>query len=177
MAIACETLHLRRCGAYLRQRKRTPNPSNRAQKSAKVHNCSDRFYPTNANDIVSGTGLAYQIGPLGGFYQASGSALINKGNICATNAGLYHFTVVTNLGSNNLEICETNSVVDIGYHYVGTDASGNPIDTDGDGFPDYLEDTNGDGVFDTGDLSNWLIYDSPNGLVTGSGLQVFTPLH
>jgi hypothetical protein len=66
-------------------------------------------------------------------------------------------------------------VVDIGYHYVATDAFGNPLDTNGDGIPDYLEDANGDGVFDAGDWGNWLI--SPwNGLSSGSGLSVFTPL-
>jgi len=38
-----------------------------------------------------------------------------------------------------------------------------------------LEDANGNGIFDAGDLGNWLI--SPyNGLTSASGLSVFTPL-
>jgi len=45
--------------------------------------------------------------------------------------------------------------VDIGYHYVATDTNGNPLDTNGDGIPDYIEDANGDGVYDSGDLYNW----------------------
>jgi hypothetical protein len=74
-----------------------------------------------------------------------------------------------------LEIKETNSVVDIGYHLVATDANGNPIDTDGDGIPDYLKDTNGNGVYDAGDLENWLI-GRFNGLSGANNLSVFTPL-
>ena len=53
--------------------------------------------------------------------------------------------------------------VDIGYQYVATDDYGNPLDTAGTGVPDYIADSNGDGVYDAGDLGNWLnpffIYD------------------
>jgi|SRR5579862_7790261 len=38
---------------------------------------------------------------------------------------------------------------------VATDSNGKPLDADGDGLPDYLEDTNGDGTYNAGDLSNW----------------------
>ena len=131
--------------------------------------CSGRLYPTSSYDVVSSSTLAYQTGPLGAFYQLTSSSLINKGNTNANLLGLYHYTTTTN------EVKETNSLVDIGYHYVAVDAYGNPIDTDGDGIPDYLEDSNGNGIYDAGDLSNWLI--SPfNGLTTADGLLVFTPL-
>jgi len=49
---------------------------------------------------------------------------------------------------------ETNSPVDIGFHYVATDASGNPLDYDGDSLPDYFEDKNGNGTIDSGG-SDW----------------------
>ena len=66
-------------------------------------------------------------------------------------------------------------MVDIGYHYVATDAYGNPLDSNGNGIPDYLEDANGDGMFDAGDLADWQI--SSYGLSTGTGaIVVFTPL-
>ena len=59
----------------------------------------------------------------------------------ASAAGLYHHTTQTN------QTKEASSTVDIGFHYVTLDASGNAIDTDSDGTPDYREDTNGDGVW------------------------------
>jgi hypothetical protein len=40
---------------------------------------------------------------------------------------------------------ETNSIVDIGYHYVAVDTNGNPIDSNGNGIPDYIEDACGCG--------------------------------
>jgi Regulator of chromosome condensation (RCC1) repeat/Bacterial TSP3 repeat len=77
------------------------------------------------------------------------SALINAGSTTADLVGLYHFTTQTN------QMKETNSPVDIGYHYVAVDGNGNPVDTDGDGIPDYIEDANGNGSYDAGDLSNF----------------------
>ena len=104
----------------------------------------------------------------GNYYLPPNSPLIQKGSTTADQVGLYHFTTQTN------QVPETNSIVDIGYHYVATDAYGNPLDTNGDGIPDYLEDANGDGIFDAGDLGDWRI--SPYGLNASGKLQVFTPL-
>ncbi|MBI3413927.1 MAG: hypothetical protein HY043_01195, partial [Verrucomicrobia bacterium] len=60
-------------------------------------------------------------------------------------AGLYHYTTTTN------QVKETNSTVDIGFHYVATTGSSSTtlVDTDADGAPDYWEDKNGNGTFDT----------------------------
>ena len=116
------------------------------------------------------TGLVpdYQTGPLGNFYYpTNGSStsltnLFDAGSRNATNAGLYHFTTTTN------QVKEATTTVDIGYHYVAVDANGNPIDTDGDGIPDYLEDRNGNGVVDSGE-TDW---QTPNG-ATDLGLKVW----
>ena len=70
------------------------------------------------------------------------------GSRTADLAGLYHFTTTTN------QVKETNSVVDIGLHYAAVNASGQPIDSDSDGVPDYLEDSNGNGNPDSAE-THW----------------------
>ena len=111
--------------------------------------CTGRLNPTNAYDKVYIGSPYHQSGPLGDFYQPTNSALINAGSTTADQVGLYHFTTQTN------QTVEGTSTVDIGYHYVAVDANGNPIDTDGDGIPDYIEDANGNGIYDSGE-NNWL---------------------
>jgi archaellum component FlaF (FlaF/FlaG flagellin family) len=128
---------------------------------------TNRLWVIGAHDKLVGT-YNWQSSWFGSFYQPTNSLLINMGSTNANLLGLYQFTTQTN------QVKETNSIVDIGYHYVATDAYGNPLDTNGDGIPDYLEDANGNGIFDTGDLGDWQI--SPFGLGGASALQVFTPL-
>lgn len=105
-----------------------------------------RLAPAGSNDVVV-TNYVWQSGGLGDAYQGL-TNLINRGSQSADRAGLYHYTTQTN------QVKETNSVVDIGFHYVALDADGNPVDTDGDGMPDYLEDTNGNGAVDSGE-TDW----------------------
>lgn len=103
---------------------------------------------TNTHDVLLATNISPFIsGPLGDFYQGI-TNLIDLGSGTADQFGLYHFTVQTN------QITETNSITDIGYHYVAVDSNGNPLDTDGDGVPDYLEDANGNGTVDSGE-TDW----------------------
>ncbi len=103
---------------------------------------------TNNNDII--TTITWQGGPLGSYYQPANSPLLANGSTFATNLGLYHYTVLTN------ETVEGTNVVSRGYHYVALGANGLPIDTNGDGIPDYLEDANGNGFVDSGELG-WYI--------------------
>jgi parallel beta-helix repeat protein len=92
---------------------------------------------------------------LGDYYQPTNSLLINAGSRTADLAGLYHYTTTTN------QVKETNSIVDIGYHYVAVDINGNPFDHNGDGMPDYLEDANGNGLVDAGETP-WLLPPTAN---------------
>ena len=112
---------------------------------------SNAMYATTSpagwtNQIIL-TNLIYETGPLGTHYLSANAALVNRGSQLASLATLYHFTTATN------QVKETNSVVDIGLHYVATDANGQPVDTDNDGLADYFEDLNGNGVADTGEFS------------------------
>jgi hypothetical protein len=130
-------------------------------------NSTDPFPIGGSHDKNSVT-FNWQVGPLGRFYLPTNSVLIDVGHTNADQVGLYHFTTQTT------QVKETNSVVDIGRHYVALDSLGNPYDTDGDGLPDYIEDANGNGLLDGGE-SSWLL-NAYNGLSFGNGLQVFTPL-
>jgi hypothetical protein len=107
----------------------------------------------------TGLTMDYQGGPatnffgvLGSFYYpATGGSLtqlINAGSRTAAAASLYHFTTVP------AQTKESTSQVDIGYHLVALDGNGNPVDTDGDSIPDYLEDANGNGTVDSGE-TDW----------------------
>jgi hypothetical protein len=132
--------------------------------NAYLHGATNINYTSN-HDIW--TNLTWLAGPLGSFYQATNSPLINKGSTTANQLGLYDYTVTTNL-INGLEIKETNSIVDLGYHYVAVNSNGIPIDTISNGIPDYLEDSTNNGLpsswlteyFGTVDISSNADYDA-----------------
>jgi hypothetical protein len=121
--------------------------------------------------VILSSSPDYDSSPLGHYYlPTSLTALINTGSV--TNAGLvglYHYTSCTN------QVKETNSIVNISYHYVASDSNGVPLDTDGDTLADVLEDLNGNGTADAGE-TDWQTYNSIYGIGSGPGLQVFTPL-
>ncbi|HRT09334.1 MAG TPA: hypothetical protein P5038_11095 [Candidatus Paceibacterota bacterium] len=130
---------------------------------------------TGPNDLFIAGGFDWRAGPLGGYYLPWGSSLVDTGSLSdAALAGLYHYTTTTNL-AGGAQQKELHSRVDRGFHYVALGADGRPLDSDGDGTPDYLEDANGNGLADSGE-TDWTLYNSPNGLTAGNGLQVFTPL-
>ncbi len=125
--------------------------------------------PSEGTNNVTVSNFNWQSSWFGDYYLPTNSVIINKGTTNANLLGFYHFTTQTN------QTKETNSVIDIAYHYVATDDYGHPMDTDGDGIADYLEDVNGNGLYDAGDLSDWLL--SPyNGLSPNNKIVVFTPL-
>ena len=87
----------------------------------------------------------YDTGPLGRFYLPTGTTdLDSAGHGTPADIGLYHYTTRANQSK------ETGNV-DIGFHYVATagQSSTAPVDSDGDGIPDYVEDANGNGQWDS----------------------------
>jgi hypothetical protein len=134
---------------------------------------STNFYSTfgtNANEQILAT-LNYESWLDWDFYQPTNSSLIDAGSTNAHLLGLYHYT--TTSGTNQLK--ETNGMVDIGIHAVALNGEGKPVDSDGDGIFDYIEDSNGNGQHDTGE-TDWEMYDSQLGIGSGPGLILFTPL-
>jgi hypothetical protein len=118
--------------------------------NAYVTNC-DTILPTYVSDILL-TNTGYLPGPLGPYYYPTNggnlSRLTNSGSITANLIGLYHFTTQVDQRK------ELNSVVDRGFHYVAVNANGNPLDSDGDGIADWLEDINGNGTVESGE-TDW----------------------
>jgi hypothetical protein len=138
--------------------------------------CSNNAYVTTNYGILGFDPIpviltnspAYQTTTFGAYYYPSNQTnLIHEGSELASAAGLYHYTVTTN------NVIEGTNTVSIGFHYVAVDANGQPLDTTGDGLPDYVKDSNGDGVYDAGDLANWL---NPNNIYDqGATYGGYTP--
>jgi hypothetical protein len=111
--------------------------------------------PTGANNLLV-TNFNWQAGPLGNHYLLADSPLVNAGSVSdASQAGLYHHTTQPNQAK------EASTRVDVGRHYLAVSGSGQPVDSDGDGLADYLEDANGNGAYDSAtDLANWSAADT-----------------
>jgi RHS repeat-associated protein len=133
--------------AYLTNQTRFPVPSGGSQ------------------DITNLISYYWQTGAIGNYYLTNGSPLVDSGNVTnSASIGMYHYTTQTN------QMKEGNSRLDIGYHYVAVDGSGNPIDSNGNGTPDYLEDANGNGIVDNGESPwSWGILVQPQSVVQAQG--------
>ena len=123
--------------------------------TATIANGYNAYIPTNLVRLPGSSGndvplacFPYATGPLGNYYHGV-TNLIDAGSRNATNSALYHYTTQTR------QTRETNTTVDIGWHYVAAGPYGVPLDTDGEGLCDYQEDQNGNGVYDTGYESDW----------------------
>jgi hypothetical protein len=126
----------------------------------------------------------YQTGPLGAYYYpTSGSqlfSLVDAGYRTPAAAGLAQHTVRVDQFKESLTQPTPSGEVDIGFHFAAINTTtGLPVDSDGDGLADYLEDWNGNanasGSPDSGE-TDWNIYNSANALGSAPSLQVFTLL-
>jgi len=107
------------------------------------------IFPVGCSHDQKSVTFNWQAGPLGIFYLPTGSVLIDGGDVTADAVGLYHFTTQASQYSQ-----EGTSTVDIGYHYLAVDFYNNPVDSNSDGIPDYIEDANGNGIVDSGE-TDW----------------------
>ncbi len=101
---------------------------------------------SGANEKVLATAPPYQAGAFGNYYLPDTTALYGGGSRSPANAGLYQYTTRLDQMKEGDDTGKVNA--NIGLHYVAANNSGQPLDSDGDGIPDYVEDANGSGFVD-----------------------------
>ncbi|MBI3868594.1 MAG: hypothetical protein HY299_08690 [Verrucomicrobia bacterium] len=133
-------------------------------------NGSVRLTPSAANDRViasfSYSGLSVGLGPWYHTDATYASGLVDRGSQTWAAAGLAHHTVKTGQVPERLDNSSGSSgQVDIGFHFAAVDTTtGLPLDTDGDGIFDVVEDRNGDGASTPGPgETNYLVSESGQG--------------
>jgi hypothetical protein len=91
----------------------------------------------------------YQTGPLGAHYLPITTPLYHAGSRTVDDAGMHQYTTRADQVKDGDELPSGHNV-SIGLHYVATTNASStiPMDSDGDGIPDYVEDGNGNGVVD-----------------------------
>jgi alpha-tubulin suppressor-like RCC1 family protein/sugar lactone lactonase YvrE len=123
---------------------------------------------SGAHEVVVSNAPPYQFGPFGKFYLPNTTPLYGAGSRSPGDAGLFQYTTQTNQVKEGDE--PSGHMVNIGVHYVaatnsqplgapepgegGSTFNFQPLDTDGDGIPDYVEDANGNGVVDANE-TDW----------------------
>ncbi len=132
-------------------------------------NNGSRLYPYHYQDVILSEAYPWEKGPLGDYYHVSNGWDYLGGYFSASRtaaaAGLYHYTVKLN------QTIAGNYNVAPGIHYVALNAIGRPLDQDSDGWPDYYEDSDGNGSYSFGsDLGDWNLFDA------GSDIKLHTPL-
>ncbi len=144
-------------------------------------NGSLRLTPSAANDrVIASFSYASVSGGLEPWYHTDATyatGLLDRGSQTWAAAGLAHHTVKTGQVPERSDASSGSStLVDMGFHLVAVSTStGLPVDTDGDGFFDVMEDRNGDAATTpSSGESDFNV--SESGLGGSAPLLVFTPL-
>jgi len=123
----------------------------------KSHNAYINATSLGGSSNVTLSAFTYAPGPLGPWYHSS-TNLLDKGSRNADSAGLYHHTVKLD------QIKETNSVVDIGFHYVAVNPAESEIPKISPIYPDASSS------YDT----TWTPDKTTNGALTDAGWHNLT---
>ena len=115
----------------------------------------DSSYWSTDHTAVNPPGTLFQTNGNDQYYLPADSSFIDAGNTTADKVGLYYYTTQTN------QTIEGISTVDLGYHYAAVDANGNPVSTLVSGVPDYISDTDGNGLPDAWE-TNYFGYFAPS---------------
>ena len=121
-----------------------------------------------ANEQVLSNAPLYQCGPFGKFYLPTNTPLYGAGSTNAAGLGLYQYTTSTTQTKEGDK--PSGHMINIGLHYVAA-TNGAPIDSDGDGIPDYVEDANGNGVVD------WNETDPHNAMTDGTTNDIYNAVY
>jgi len=98
------------------------------------------------NEPVLTNAPPYQVGPFGKFYLPTNTPLYGAASDTAANLGLFHYTTRKDQVKEGNDVAAGKPNASIGLHYIAA-TNGMPMDFDGDGIPDYVENWNGDGNY------------------------------
>jgi len=101
---------------------------------------------TGSNEVVVAAAPPYQRSYFGHFYLPTNTPLYGAGSDTAANLGLYHYTTRVDQVKEGNDVTAGKPNASIGLHYIAA-TNGVPMDFDGDGIPDYVENWNGDGNY------------------------------
>jgi hypothetical protein len=107
---------------------------------------------SGTHEVVLPAVPPYQAGPFGHFYLPTNTLLYGAGSDTPANLGFFHYTTRLDQVKEGNEPAPHN--INIGVHYIAA-TNGVPIDTDGDGIPDYVENWHGDGARNHADETDW----------------------
>ena len=102
-------------------------------------------YTDGGNEVTLSSAPPYQFGTFGKFYLPDTTTLYGAGSRSPADAGLYHYTTRIDQTKEGSE--PSGHMVNIGVHYVAANSYGQPMDSDSDGIPDYVENWHGDGNY------------------------------
>jgi len=122
-----------------------------------------------AQEVVLTTAPPYQSGPFGNFYLPDTTPLYGAGSASPGALGLYHYTTRIDQMKEGDDTSKVNA--NIGLHYIAANSAGLPLDTDGDGIPDYVEDANGNGAVDANE-TDWR-YPATDGITPDASNSVY----